>query len=114
MATLINYIEIPVLDMTKAQAFYGDLFGWQFTDFGPGYASFDNAGIDGGFDLTDAIVGKGTRVILHSKTLEAAYEKVKAYGATITAEIYSFPGGRRFEFDDPFGNPLAVWSDPTK
>lgn len=112
MATLINYIEISVLDTEKAKAFYGDLFGWTFIDYGPSYVDIQGAGIAGGFDLTESIDGKGTRVILYSKTLEAEYEKLKAYGATITREIYSFPGGRRFEFDDPFGNPLAIWSDP--
>lgn len=114
MTTLINYIEIPVLDMATAQAFYRDLFGWQFTNYGPGYAAIDNAGIDGGFDLVDEIDGSGTRVILHSQALEHDFAKVSAYGATITREIYSFPGGRRFEFDDPFGNPLAIWTASTE
>jgi hypothetical protein len=29
----------------------------------------------------------------------------------ISKEIFEFPGGRRFEFTDPSGNELAVWSD---
>jgi len=30
---------------------------------------------------------------------------------TISKDIFSFPGGRRFHFLDPAGNELAVWSD---
>jgi uncharacterized protein len=29
----------------------------------------------------------------------------------IVADIFSFPGGRRFQFADPSGNELGVWSD---
>jgi predicted enzyme related to lactoylglutathione lyase len=36
---------------------------------------------------------------------------VKAAGGTIVKEPFSFPGGRRFQFTDPSGNELAVWSD---
>ena len=38
-------------------------------------------------------------------------EKVKAAGGKIVKEIFSFPGGRRFQFQDPNGNELAVWSE---
>ncbi len=36
---------------------------------------------------------------------------VRQAGGTITKEIFSFPGGRRFHFCDASGNELAVWSD---
>ena len=32
-------------------------------------------------------------------------------GGNIVVDIFSFPGGRRFQFSDPHGNELAVWSD---
>jgi hypothetical protein len=34
---------------------------------------------------------------------------VREAGATITKEIFAFPGGRRFQFEDPSGIELAVW-----
>jgi predicted enzyme related to lactoylglutathione lyase len=34
-----------------------------------------------------------------------------AAGGTITVPIFAFPGGRRFHFQDPAGNELAVWSE---
>jgi predicted enzyme related to lactoylglutathione lyase len=36
--------------------------------------------------------------------------KVRAAGAKIVAPIFAFPGGRRFHFQDPAGNVLAVWT----
>jgi len=33
---------------------------------------------------------------------------VTAAGGTIVKPIFSFPGGRRFQFLDPSGNELAV------
>ena len=36
-------------------------------------------------------------------------------GGAIVKDIFSFPGGRRFEFTDPAGNHLAVWgNDPAQ
>ncbi|PTT84354.1 glyoxalase family protein, partial [Pseudomonas sp. HMWF010] len=43
--------------------------------------------------------------------LQAVCTQVAAAGGQITQAIFSFPGGRRFEFRDPSGNRLAVWSE---
>jgi predicted enzyme related to lactoylglutathione lyase len=51
-------------------------------------------------------------IVLRAVDLDAAYAQVKAAGATITREIFDFPGGRRFEFIEPSGTAMAVWSDP--
>ena len=39
----IDYIEIGVDDVAAAKAFYAAAFGWQFTDYGPGYAGIRRA-----------------------------------------------------------------------
>ena len=43
--------------------------------------------------------------------LEAAFDAVSKAGGTIAKPIFSFPGGRRFQFVDPAGSELAVWSE---
>lgn len=110
--TKINYVEFPVSDMAATKAFYAAAFGWTYTDYGLDYASFDNAGIDGGFDASkDRTPNRnGALIVLVSDDLEASLDKVKSAGAEITKDIFSFPGGRRFQFLDPNGNELAVWS----
>ncbi|MCR5873351.1 hypothetical protein LRS10_03570 [Phenylobacterium sp. J426] len=50
-------------------------------------------------------------MVLYAHDLEAMEARVKAAGGVITAPIFSFPGGRRFHFQDPGGNELAVWSE---
>jgi predicted enzyme related to lactoylglutathione lyase len=50
-------------------------------------------------------------VILYASDLEAMETKVRAAGGTVTVPIFAFPGGRRFHFQDPAGNELAVWSE---
>jgi predicted enzyme related to lactoylglutathione lyase len=114
--TKINYIEFPVTDMTASKAFYTEAFGWTYVDYGPDYASFDNAGIDGGFDGSKdrKPSNTGALVVLYEKDIEACLDRVEKAGGQITVPIFSFPGGRRFHFLDPNGNELAVWSDPVE
>ncbi|MEX2130847.1 MAG: VOC family protein [Pseudohongiellaceae bacterium] len=45
------------------------------------------------------------------KDLESALLRVEAAGGKILKPIFSFPGGRRFQFKDPSGNEYAVWSE---
>ena len=107
----INYIELKARDLEAVKEFYGKAFGWTFTDYGPDYVAFADAGLDGGFERSDAPVTNGALVILYHDNLEAAKEEVIRSGGKISADIFSFPGGRRFHFIDPAGNELAVWSD---
>ena len=50
-------------------------------------------------------------VVFFANDLEATRDRVVENGATISVDIFSFPGGRRFHFKDPNGNEMAVWSD---
>ncbi len=107
----IDYIEFPGSDTGALKAFYGRAFGWTFNDYGPDYTVPVNAGIDSGFQADPAAAPAKPLVILYSADLEASLAAVVAEGADITAAIFDFPGGRRFQFRDPSGNELAVWSD---
>jgi predicted enzyme related to lactoylglutathione lyase len=49
--------------------------------------------------------------VIYSSNLEAVQQKIKAAGGKIVKDTFSFPGGRRFHFEDPNGNELAVWSE---
>ena len=112
----INYVEFQTPDMAASKAFFGAVFGWQFTDYGERYSAFAaaDAGLDGGFypaDHVSRVDNGGALVVLYSEGLEATMEKVKGAGGEIVKPIFSFPGGRRFHFTEPGGNELAVWSD---
>lgn len=107
----INYVEFSAPDLEAVKTFYSTAFGWTFTDYGPTYTAFSEAGLDGGFELSEKPVVNGALIILYHDDLESIQKTVTEAGATITKEIFSFPGGRRFHFTDPAGNELAIWSD---
>ncbi len=50
-------------------------------------------------------------VVLYADRLEAVRDNELAAGRTISLEIFSSPGGRRFHFKDADGYAPAVWSN---
>lgn len=106
----VDYIEFRAEDLDRIKAFYSEVFGWRFTDYGPEYTSFADGRIAGGFHIGEATVG-GPLVVLFALDLEAVQARVEQAGGTIAKPTFPFPGGRRFHFTDPAGNELAVWSD---
>lgn len=111
----INYIEFPLIKNQETKDFYSNVFGWEFTDWGPDYLSFSGAGVEGGFNGADGTSvssqGNGVLVVLYADDLEKTVQNVAAAGCEITKAIFDFPGGKRFHFIDPNGNELAVWSE---
>lgn len=108
----IDYIEIGVDDVQAAKAFYGSAFGWQFNDYGPGYAGIrrpDGVGEQGGLNGEGARPRGGPLILLWSADLDASVASVVEAGGVIAEQPYEFPGGRRFHFLDPSGNELGVW-----
>ena len=90
----------------------GAAFDWAFSDYGPDYAGIKKEGGEaGGFRLDSAVSTGGPLVILYSENLDLTLTRVRDAGGRITKEPFEFPGGRRFQFEDPSGNELAVWSD---
>lgn len=109
----IDYIELAAPDLAAMKAFYGAAFGWTFTDYGPDYVGYSDGreGEAGGIRRAASVSRGGPLVILYSDDLEATRARVREAGGTIAKDIFAFPGGRRFEFVDPAGNELAVWSE---
>lgn len=112
----LDYVEIAVTDFHTAKTFYGNAFGWAFTDYGPGpaYVGIRSAAADGtevgGLRLDDRVTAGGPLVLLYSSDLDASVQAVREAGGTVLQEPFDFPGGRRFHFHDPDGNELGVWS----
>ena len=107
----IDYIEFPATELAATKTFYAAAFGWAFTDYGPDYAAFEGEGTDGGFTSDEESAPAKPLVVLYAQDLEAMQAKVSAAGGLVTRPIFAFPGGRRFHFQDPSGNELAVWSE---
>ena len=107
----INYVEFKAKDLEEIKEFYTKAFGWTFTDYGSTYTAFSNSGLEGGFEKYEEEVINGALVVLYHENLESIKDTVIKSKGSISKDIFSFPGGRRFHFVDPAGNELAIWSD---
>jgi predicted enzyme related to lactoylglutathione lyase len=108
----ISFVELYTTDMKTTQSFYSEVFGWRFKSYGPEYADIQGAGLPGGFAVVpERAPAGGALVVLYTTDLEACQERINNHGGRITKATFPFPGGRRFHFEDPIGNQLAVWSD---
>lgn len=104
----IDYLEFTSPDIAATKDFFARAFGWGFNDYGPEYQELADAGISGGIAAAPLAP---PLVILKADDLEAALQRVAGAGAEITKPIFAFPGGRRFQFREPGGTEMAVWSE---
>ena len=110
----INYVEFPAKNIEAAKSFFQKVFQWRFTDYGPQYSAFTNAGLEGGFyqsSLSASSENGGALVVFYSNDLESTLSSITDAGGSVLKPVFDFPGGRRFHFADPNGNEYAVWSD---
>lgn len=103
----LDYVEFATRDVAAAKKFYTAAFGWKFTD----YVSFEDGRLAGGFyTAPDAPTKMNPMIVIFGSNLEEAEARVKKAGDKIIKPSFEFPGGRRFQFTDPTGLELSVWS----
>ena len=108
----LDYVEFATRDVAAAKNFYTAAFGWTFTDYGPDYTSFTDGRLAGGFfNAPDAPAKTNPMAVIFAVNLEDAEERVRKAGGKIVKPSFEFPGGRRFQFTDPTGLELSVWTD---
>jgi predicted enzyme related to lactoylglutathione lyase len=108
----IDYIEFPaksISDLNQTRDFFKTAFGWSHAMYGDDYADTSDSGVYSGINAESP--SAAPLVIIYSANLTESLEKVKDAGGKITKEIYQFPGGSRFNFCEPSGIEMAVWSD---
>jgi len=102
-----NYMEMNATDLPASKAFYEKAFGFDFTDYGPEYAAVEGGPVQIGLAAGDNPTAP--MPTFETDDLDAAYAQVKSTGVEIVAEVFEYPGGKRFECLDPSGNRLAVY-----
>lgn len=110
----MDFVEFPaqtVADLARAKTFYSAAFGWSYKDWGDDYSDTRDSGLGSGINADPEHKPAHPLVVIFAADLSSAREKVVAAKGRITRDIFPFPGGRRFHFEDPAGNELAVWSD---
>lgn len=103
-----NFIELPARDIEKSKAFYQAVFAWTLTEFGPTYACTMTGDVDVGLQGDRSEATAAPLPVICVADLEAALAAVIQAGGRIVRPIFSFPGGRRFQFLDPSDNEIAV------
>lgn len=108
----IDYVEFASRDPAASRRFFEAVFGWSFEDYGPDYTAFDDGGLQGGFFRGEPVTSAAGAplVVLHATQLSPLQATVLAHGGRLSRSEFTFPGGRRFQFIEPGGNELAVWS----
>jgi predicted enzyme related to lactoylglutathione lyase len=107
----IDYIEFAAIDLERVKAFYTQVFGWTFTDYGADYVAFEDGRLTGGFHRAASVTAGGPLIVIYAADLAAVQQAIEREGGHIVLPVFAFPGGRRFHFSDPSGNVLAVWSE---
>lgn len=110
----LDFIELPAASteaLAAARTFFSEVFGWTFTPWGDDYCDTRDSGVACGINADPSQRSEQPLVVIFTSDLDAAYARVVTAGGEINREIFGFPGGRRFQFRDPAGNEIAVWSD---
>ncbi|MCW4453234.1 VOC family protein [Flavobacterium sp. MXW15] len=108
----IDYVEFASRDPAASRAFFEQVFGWRFQDYGPDYTAFDDGRLQGGFFRGEPAAARGAPLlVLYAGELEPVQRAVAGHGGQVVKPAFSFPGGSRFHFAEPGGNELAVWSE---
>lgn len=107
MMLKIDYVEFYSSEFEQTEDFFKAAFGWSFVEYGPDYRDIQGAGTGGGLERSET---RAPLIVLKSDDLENDRDRIVAAGAKLTKDIYEFPGGRRFEFFEPGGTMMAVWS----
>lgn len=109
-----NHIEIPADDPERAQRFYSELLGWQFTTM----EGFDNywlyrsgpGELGGGLGIRGQTAGDVLRNYVTVDSLDDAVAKVERLGGRIVTPKTELPGqGWYAAIKDSEGNELGLY-----
>ena len=102
-----NYLELSAPDVAVSRSFYEAALGFTFTDYGDAYAAVEGGPVEIG--LAAGSEPAAPLPTFETDDLEQAQAAVVAVGGRITRDVFTYPGGRRFQFLDPGGNELAIY-----
>jgi predicted enzyme related to lactoylglutathione lyase len=112
----IVHFEIPAADVERAKAFYGGLFGWEFST-PPGFPDYwtfltgdPEADAGGGLMERETPEQEGLVSYFGVESVDDALARVEELGGQVVVPKQPAPGMGWFaHFLDPEGNLFAVW-----
>ena len=116
MISGVAAVWLPVTDMERAVAFYGDTLGLRVTEHDGDWSEVDANGLKIGLNGSDpeSPRGDGGALVAFQPDgeLEQEVERLRDAGVTLAGEISEHPGGRIATFKDPDGNDLQLYAPP--
>jgi uncharacterized protein len=114
MANPFVHLELSTPDTAAAKTFYGELFGWSFTDMDMGggmiYSTFKTDGGPGGGIMTNPGAPVMWTGYVGVADVKASTEKAKELGATVIMGPHEVPDMGWFTImKDPTGATIAIW-----
>ncbi|MHA1544589.1 MAG: VOC family protein [Alphaproteobacteria bacterium] len=115
MAHPVIRFEIGCSDSKKTRGFYGETFGWTFTENGPLSANI-TSGAEGGPDGAITSLGHEPHqymmIYIRVEDVRTAIKDIKANGGDIQVGPLPTPDGREFAWaKDPEGNLFGILSE---
>lgn len=114
MANPFVHLELNTTDLKKAQAFYGEMFGWTFQDNDMGqlgiYSTFKPDSGPGGGMYSMAQGQHGWLAYVGVEDIKAATAKARSLGAEIAIDSHEIPDvGWMTVMSDPTGSKVAIF-----
>lgn len=109
----LRTVKVPVPDLARAKAWYGEVFDTAPYFDEPFYVGFAIGGFELGL-VPDGTPGiDGAVVYWGVDAIDADVERIVALGATVHEAVQDVGGGIRVaELRDPFGNVLGLIENP--
>lgn len=116
MSNPFVHLELNTSDLDKAKKFYGEMFGWEFTDNNMPtgvYSTFKPSTGPGG-GIFSAPEYNGWGVYVGVDDIKAATDKAAALGATVCMSCYEIPHvGWMSVLTDPTGARIQLFQPMT-
>jgi predicted enzyme related to lactoylglutathione lyase len=107
------HLEIPVKDVERAKAFYGEIFGWKFQPVPEmSYTLFQSPGnvVGGGFFTPDEKTPDKVINYFAVESIDKTAERLTRFGGKSLSPKIEIPGhGSMMHVLDSEGNFIALW-----
>ena len=112
----VSTVWLPVNDMDRALAFYGETLGLKVKDNHGEWAEVDADGLTIGLNARDSETpgSEGGAVVAFRPDggIEDVVEKLEGQGVDFAGGVTDHPWGRIAAFHDPDGNVLELYEPP--
>ena len=110
----IEWIVIPAPDLSAAETFYREVFGFSLTPYSETYLVFKAGNLSGCLDQDLVPSSNGLSFSLTVRAIDEALGRIVQFGGDVVRSKYELgPGaGTCAAFKDPNGNVLELYQAP--